>query len=430
MSSPPRKNGKGPADGSEIPNEIISLPGPAVDEDPSVAQHEGVLCTGVNCGRNGKWIHGVRYKCSVCKQQDFCSSCVGQEDNGHDTSHPLYECIGPSEFIEARRLTTGELVFPEPAPDGLPELLKLNNLCVNVESEANKEPPLPTCPLRYIPKAYCGLSLGNVEHYQDAGLLARVILGRVTKFDYKDCQLRDFPGPRPALARLLEVNPGNPGDKVECQFRLKRLDDNEPYEAVCCKWRDLVLGANQEGIADLLATERKHAVYVGEQRFLEASSAAFEALQAMRDPEKTKLVWIEELCIDAAHEKRFQNRSRSLVMSSAAKVVMWAGESFEGAEEAFGLMPMLLHHYNGESTQLRAPAQVEDLDLPPLGSKEWQALFHLFPREVAKFHWELEDVSFAKHPVLRCGDYQADWWDTVSIMKMLAQDGWSEHLKA
>lgn len=415
---------------SEIPNEIISLSAPAIDEDPSTAQHEGVLCTGVNCGRNGKWIHGIRYKCSVCKQQDFCSSCVGQEDNGHSTSHPLYECVGPSEFIEARILTTGELVFPEPAPEGLPELLKLNNFCLNGKTKDNANQSLPNCPLRYIPKAYCGLSLGNVEHFQDAGLLAKVILGRITRYEYKDCQLRDLPGPRPAIARLLEVKPGNPGDKVECQFRLTRLDNEEPYEVLCCKWRDLTIAAGQEVEMDIIAAERKHAVYIGDQHFLEASSAAFEALQAVRDPEQTKSVWIEELCVEPAHEKRFQNRSRSLIMSSAAKVIVWAGESFEGVEAGFGLLPMLSHHCTSDIESFLGPDQVENVDLPPLDSAEWDALLQLVPRAVAKFHWELEDVSFAKQPILRCGDYQFDWWDAVSILKMLGQDAWVHHLKS
>lgn len=430
MSSPRRPNGKHRADGSEIQNEIISLTTPDVDEDPSIAEHAGVACSGANCFRSGKWIHGVRYKCSVCKQRDFCSSCVGQPDNGHPVSHPLYECIGPSEFVEARRLTTGELVFADTPADGAPELLALNNLYINGESERSSASSLPSIPLRYIPKSYCGLSLGNVEHYQDAGLLAKVILGRITKYEYKDCQLRDFPGPRPAVARLLELKSGNPGDKIECRFRLTRLDDVEAYEALCCKWVDLVHQRNEDDIADLLATGRKHAVYVDHEYFLEASSAVFEALQAARDPEKTKLLWIEELCVDAAHEKRFQNRSRSLVMSSASKVVVWAGAGYDGMEDAFSLMTMLLHHCESDSYSLSSPDQIAELDLPPFGSEEWQSLLRLIPHTVAKFHWELEDISFARNAVLQCGGYQFDWWDVVSILRMLAQQRWSEHLKA
>lgn len=429
MSNFSRRNGKGRADGSEIPNEVISIAQPMLGEDPSVAQHEGIVCSGSNCPRLGKWIHGVRYKCSVCEQQDFCNSCVGQPDNGHDDSHPLYECIGPSEFIEAQVLTTGELVFPSPPPDGLPELLGRNNLCLNVESEDYAEPALPVLPLRHIPRTYCGLSLGNVEHFQEAGLLARVILGHITKYDYSNCQLRDFPGHRPAVARLLELKPGNPGDKIECRFRLTRLEDELPYDVLCCRWRDLALKSKLDDVASLLLSDRNHAVYVGDKYFLEASTAVFEALQAIRDPTDTKLVWVDELCIDLAHEKRFQNRSRSLIMRSASKVIVWAGEVYQGCDDAFSLMAMVAHHCNGTKASLPIPNHVDQgCDLPTLDSDEWQSLFRFFVRAVVKTQWELEDISFGEKTVLQCGEYKFDWWDVVGMLKMLAQDEWNEYL--
>lgn len=431
MSSPRRKNGKALADGSEIQNEVISIAVPEVDEDPLVALHPGVACCGPHCPLSGKWIHGVRYKCSVCQQQDFCRSCVGQPDNGHDASHPLYECIGPSEFIEARLLTTGELVFPKPPADGLPELLAINNLCLNGEDPKHEQPLLPTLPLRYIPKSYCGLSLGNVEHYQDAGLLARVILGQITKYDYSDCQLKDFPGHQPAVARLLELKPGNPGDKIECGFKLTRLESGTPYEVLAFKLRSLTSKTpSLDDVNNLLLPERKHAVYVGDKHFLEASSAVFDTLQAARDPTEAKLFWIEELCVDPAHEKRFQNRSRGLIVRAAANVLVQGGDVHDGIEDMFGLMTMLTHYCNGDSTSLPTPHQVDEHGLPALESEEWHSLLNLFTQAVVHYQWQADELSFARDPVLQIGEYHFNWWDVIGIINMLRQDAWSGYLRA
>ena len=429
MASPPRKNGKGRAADSEIPNEIISLAPPAEGEDPSLATHPGVSCSGANCPRNNEWIHGVRYKCSVCKQQDFCRSCVGQPDNGHDASHPLYECIGPSEFIEARRLPTGELVFDETPSDGVQELLAINNLCINNDSPAYAGSDQPKFPLRHMPKSCNGLALGDVEHHQDAGLLARVILGQISKYNYSDCQLRDLPGPRPAIARMLELKPGNPDDKIDCDFRLTRLEDARPYTVLCCKWRDVTSKSSQDDIFNLLANNRKHAVYIGGTYFLETSTPVFEALQAHRDPTEPRSVWIEELCIDTVHEKRFQNRSRSLIMDRAAQVMVGAGSAQEDLDTACGLIVQLAHHCNLEGGALPTPDMILlDPDLPQIESEEWQALFRFITRDAVESPWELEDISFAQHPKLQCGAYELEWWDIVAILKMLAQDCWKPYL--
>ena len=51
----------------------------------------GVYCDGPLCNdrSNKPWIVGVRYKCSVCDNLDFCESCVESRSNPHDRSHSL-----------------------------------------------------------------------------------------------------------------------------------------------------------------------------------------------------------------------------------------------------------------------------------------------------------------------------------------------------
>ena len=424
MSSLPRNNGKGRANDGDIRNPIIRLVDPAPGEDPSLAIHPGVVCSGPNCPRRNQYIHGVRYNCMVCKHQDFCRACIGQPDTGHDTSHEVLECIGPSEIdiVRLGQLTNGARGFEQPATDGLQELLELNGLRLSGESDELSDLMGLQPTLRPSQGPNVGSPLVEVEHYQDQILLASVEAGQMTRYDYNDCRLTSLPGNQPAIARLLALKPGQPGDKVEVQFQLTRLVKTSEievpeYEVVCCKWRDLSI-----------PSDRKLAVYVGDDHFLEVSIAVVEALQAFRDPVETKLLWIEDLCIDPAHEKRFQNRSRGLIISRASNAVIWAGEYHDDLEDATALMMQLSHYCN---RRLLTPDNAAaEPDLPPFCSGEWQALFSFFNAEVSRCHWDLEDISFAEKAELRCGNTIFNWWDDIAgILRTLSQPCWSLYLQ-
>lgn len=116
-------------------------------------------------------------------------------------------------------------------------------------------------------------------------------------------------------------------------------------------------------------------------------------------------------------------------MSKAAQVIVWAGPDQDNLEAACGLIIQLASHCNLEhSTFLTPETTVLDPDLPELESEEWQSLFRFFARDVVESQWELEDISFAEHPTLQCGEYELEWWHIVGILKMLAQDCWKPYL--
>ncbi|TKA36344.1 hypothetical protein B0A54_13278 [Friedmanniomyces endolithicus] len=62
---------------------------PIPDQMPAQVRHAGVYCDGPLCGGKKSYITGVRYKCAVCHDTDFCAACEAIPANHHNRTHPL-----------------------------------------------------------------------------------------------------------------------------------------------------------------------------------------------------------------------------------------------------------------------------------------------------------------------------------------------------
>lgn len=53
-------------------------------------RHFGIYCDGPLCSKNeATYITGVRYKCSICDDTDFCANCEAHPSNTHNQTHPM-----------------------------------------------------------------------------------------------------------------------------------------------------------------------------------------------------------------------------------------------------------------------------------------------------------------------------------------------------
>ncbi|KAI1778357.1 hypothetical protein F4818DRAFT_405807 [Hypoxylon cercidicola] len=76
---------------------------------PSRSVHIGICCDGPLCSASrGKssYIVGVRYKCAVCHDTDFCANCEASPSNTHNKTHPLIKFKTPVRHVSVT--TTGE----------------------------------------------------------------------------------------------------------------------------------------------------------------------------------------------------------------------------------------------------------------------------------------------------------------------------------
>ncbi|KAK8255533.1 hypothetical protein HDK77DRAFT_370223 [Phyllosticta capitalensis] len=78
-------------------------------------RHFGIYCDGPLCKkREQAYIEGVRYKCAVCDDLDFCASCEAAPENRHNRTHPLIKFKTPVRKVIVT--TAGEDKFGQPMP--------------------------------------------------------------------------------------------------------------------------------------------------------------------------------------------------------------------------------------------------------------------------------------------------------------------------
>lgn len=71
--------------------------------------HMGICCDGPLCSNTQgypTYIRGVRYKCAVCHDLDFCANCEASPANDHNKTHPLIKFKTPVRHVSVT--TTGE----------------------------------------------------------------------------------------------------------------------------------------------------------------------------------------------------------------------------------------------------------------------------------------------------------------------------------
>lgn len=70
---------------------------PIPDQFTTPVRHFGIYCDGPLCkNRNDQsYVTGVRYKCAVCHDMDFCASCEAFPGNHHNRTHPLIKFKTP-----------------------------------------------------------------------------------------------------------------------------------------------------------------------------------------------------------------------------------------------------------------------------------------------------------------------------------------------
>jgi next-to-BRCA1 protein 1 len=74
---------------------------PIAEPQPVFTRHAGIYCDGPLCKNKAdqSYIMGVRYKCAVCHDTDFCASCEALPGNHHNRTHPLIKFKTPVKNV-------------------------------------------------------------------------------------------------------------------------------------------------------------------------------------------------------------------------------------------------------------------------------------------------------------------------------------------
>lgn len=80
-------------------------------------RHFGIYCDGPLCKvkMNQSYIEGVRYKCAVCYDTDYCANCEAHPSNRHNRTHPVIKFKTPVRNVSVT--TMGEDKSGAPLPN-------------------------------------------------------------------------------------------------------------------------------------------------------------------------------------------------------------------------------------------------------------------------------------------------------------------------
>ncbi|WEW60416.1 hypothetical protein PRK78_005902 [Emydomyces testavorans] len=133
--------------------------------------HYGIYCDGPLCKDNaaGSYITGIRYKCAICHDTDFCANCEALPSNTHNRTHPLLKfktgirhvsisTIGENEdgqplqrMGDRPRTTTS---FTEPMPVGVSHAA--TQVQKASELPTSLSPPASSCTMKEDPQLSAG----------------------------------------------------------------------------------------------------------------------------------------------------------------------------------------------------------------------------------------------------------------------------------
>lgn len=74
--------------------------------------HHGIFCDGPLCRNKPTYLSGVRYKCAICHDVDFCANCEALPTNRHNRTHPLIKFKTPVRGVTVSTIEDG---LSEPA---------------------------------------------------------------------------------------------------------------------------------------------------------------------------------------------------------------------------------------------------------------------------------------------------------------------------
>lgn len=187
--------------------------------------------------------------------------------------------------------------------------------------------------------------------------------------------------------RVLELFPGH--NSAPLTARLIEVNFEFSYEALSYVWND---SSSNPASFDKLIDYTVNATAI-------APNLA-NALRALRYTEKSRLLWIDALCINQTDmvEKNTQATRVSEIYRGAKNICIWLGPESKSSYLAFDLIK--------QSTDLRKfEKRIQNPSLVPY----WDSFTELMRRPWFRHRWSIQEVALAKDAVVHCGSLQVGW---------------------
>ncbi|RGP81444.1 Heterokaryon incompatibility protein [Fusarium longipes] len=206
--------------------------------------------------------------------------------------------------------------------------------------------------------------------------------------------------------RLLILEPGAPGDGLECNLVHAQLCWRTKYEALSYHWGDATVKRqmNCSG-CDIDITVNLH-----------------NALSDLRLPDRQRVLWVDQLCInqEEINEKEKQISLMGSIYSQALQVLIYLGKADQsscGAIESIRYLDRKLTHVYLQDYFLKFRPFGIGLQwlylLPspsiPDGNMNWDQIFNLLQLPWFQRTWVIQEAVLPKNAHVICGDQSIPW---------------------
>ena len=488
--------GKGKSDDYHIRFEIFEVK--AQDNLEALAigldqiEHSGIGCDGPKCKDSKAFIQGIRYKCAVCENVDFCSMCIREWTNTHNGCHKMIRCKVPTtcrvirKFDEATRKalladdpTANEsdilhVILAETDRSAIePSILQyipedIGATIFAIVKDQNPEPqrykgivtlePQPQnedyvtgyridealnvsrTHQAFSDSRRAAREAGVIHH--DAETVAAAMFGEVTLYNYiSRTQFYDLIQEGSFVTRVVDLLPGTADDKLEVVVRTVDINDGPIYEALSYTWKETAFTRahhqswnTETDRAFTNMMEFLHPAYCG-QEFFKIGVGLRDALRSLRHESETQTFWVDQISInqDDVGEKSFHVQRMPGLYNRAKRTVVWVGDEDDDSKTATTLIRKLSLVQQHHSDLLISPEKLQtdtSLGFPPAYSSEWMSLFRFFARPVFDRMWVIQEIVVSQDVVIRCGPNCLSWNELCLAAKILFSPPWLDMLRS
>jgi hypothetical protein len=211
--------------------------------------------------------------------------------------------------------------------------------------------------------------------------------------------------------RLLKLRAGPVNQPaVECELFESELIEtdlfeqgirNEDYEAVSWCWGN----KPQDHLLRVNEGEQAFSFYVSED--LQA------ALRSLRYHDKTRLLWVDQICINQAKtsERNQQVPKMNQIYGQAKNVCIWVGNEDETSHAAMEFI---------KSNVLKLWDFDKLCEDPKMGEK-WLAMSMLMKRPWFSRRWVVQEIALAERGILYCGRDQIAWQEFADAVSLFVE---------
>jgi hypothetical protein len=205
--------------------------------------------------------------------------------------------------------------------------------------------------------------------------------------------------------RLLHLQPGSPGEPVNCSLVHQNLYDKPDFEALSYCWGD---AANPVRIN------------IGEE-YIDVTRNLHDALLKLRDKENSRTLWIDAICInqDDLAERSQQVTIMKQIYQEARRTVVWLGPENEDTAKAFELITYLILVWVDAFQGMPRPIAYDfNVLMHPAIREVYQRMQLFVPfmqleqRPYFSRVWIIQELVVSQNKVvLFCGEHHVSWDD-------------------